>query len=499
MSRGEDNEAIRRWEAFRREIIRDTNIPNETRLEQKERIKHLEKHPEEWFKFYFPSYYTAEPAPFHVRATKRLLKNKDCYEVRPWARELAKSTRGIFEDIYLILTQKAKNLILASHNFDNAVELLMSYMINLESNRRIAYDYGAQRSYRAWEMGNFKTVNGASFRALGAGQNPRGIKNEEARPDIIRIDDIDTDQDCRNDRIMANKWAWIEEALLPTVSVSGAKRIIFQGNLISKNSIIAMAMEQADHAQIINIRDKYGKSTWPQKNSEESIDKWLRRISYHAQQKEYFNNPITRGTVFDEMHYKKLPPLKDYKFVVLYGDPSFKDGKKNDYKAVVMMGRWKDEYHVIKAWLGQVPSAKMADWYREGQSIIGEQTNAYYIIEANGIQDMIAVQMKIYMHEQGWQLPLIMDDRKKGDKFSRIESALEPLNRNGKFYLNEAEKDNPSMKVLEDQFLSLEPSLSAHDDGPDACEGGKYEIDKRCSSDIRPEIVQRKINQKYRY
>ena len=51
---------------------------------------------------------------------------------------------------------------------------------------------------------------------------------------------------------------------------------------------------------IINIRDKDGKSTWD-KNSEGDVDKILSLVSTASAQKEYFNNPLSEGDVFTEM------------------------------------------------------------------------------------------------------------------------------------------------------------------------------------------------------
>jgi phage terminase large subunit-like protein len=494
--RKNDREALLRWDDYRSNLLRSTPVPVENEKVRRERIAALEKDPEAWFAYYFPSYYTSEPARFHKRATNRLLKNTRWYEVRRWSRELAKSTRGMMEDIYMAMTGKAKNFILVSHTFDNAAELLMPYMINLESNNRLINDYGLQRGLRYWEIGKIVTRRGVAFRAIGAGQSPRGTRNEEKRPDVIRVDDIDTDERCRNERRIQETWQWVEQALLPTISISGNARIVFQGNLISNNSVIARASEKADHVDTINIRDKQGRSTWIEKNSEEHIDWVLSKISYISAQKEYFNNPIVEGTVFDKMHYKKLPPLSAYQFIVAYGDPSFRDTKKNDYKAVVVMGKRKDEYHIIKAYMGQTTTAEMAGWYLELNKWVNQKTPVYNFIEGNATQYFIIDQLRRYLADANANFYLSADMRKKADKFSRIETALEPLNRQGKLFLNLDEKDSPGMKVLEDQFLALDPSLSAHDDGPDAAEGAKYIIDRKIIAAMPLSIGMRQGNSK---
>ena len=63
------------------------------------------------------------------------------------------------------------------------------------------------------------------------------------------------------------------------------------------------------------------------------------------------------------------------------------------------------------------------------------------------------------------------DTKKKTDKATRIEANLEPLNREGRLVLNEAERNNPHMKRLEEQFLMFSITLKFPADGPDCVEG----------------------------
>lgn len=70
------------------------------------------------------------------------------------------------------------------------------------------------------------------------------------------------------------------------------------------------------------------------------------------------------------------------------------------------------------------------------------------------------------------------DEEKKTDKATRVEANLEPLNREGNLILNEAEKDNPHMKELEDQFRLFTLSLRYPADGPDAVEGANRVINE---------------------
>ena len=282
-----DRQLWKDWEDYYSQFISDVEIDNdESPVDKAIRIKKLEANDEEWFKYYFPKYCTAEPAKFHKEATKRLMNNRRWYEVRAWSRELAKSARAMMEFLKLALTQKISNFLLISNSYDNACRLLLPFMMQLEKNQRIINDYGEQVNPGHWEAGEFIAKCGCSFRAIGAGQSPRGTRNEAKRPDAILIDDIDTDEECRNPERIRQKWEWIEQALIPTVSVSGDIRIVFNGNIIAKDCCIVRAGKVADKMDIVNIRDKNGKSSWIEKNSEEDIDFILSKISTKSAQQE---------------------------------------------------------------------------------------------------------------------------------------------------------------------------------------------------------------------
>lgn len=494
-----DKIAFKEWEAFHASLIKQVSVDDsESAADKILRIRALEADPEAWFKYYFPNYALSEPAPFHKEATQRLLTVRRWFELRMWSRELAKSTRTMMEYLYLVLAKKRlKNILLISNSEDNAVRLLMPYKINLEKNPRIINDYGLQANLGTWTSYEFVTRSGTSFRAVGAGQSPRGTRFENYRVDGIIFDDIDTDEECRNERVVKDKFKWMQEAVIPTVSVSGDYLITMCGNLISKTCCVAYAQKIASHVHKVNIREN-GKSSWPEKNSEQDIDDILRLISYASAQKEYFNNPIYEGSIFKEMKYGEMRPLKDYKFLVCYTDPSFKDTAKNDFKATVLVGRWKDEIHVIKAYLEQTTTANMIDWHYQIADFVNDQVPVYYFMESNFIQDTILKEFYKEGEKRGRIIPIKGDDRKKDQKLVRIEAALEPLNRNGKLILNEDEKNDKHMQRLDEQFLALEPGSKAHDDGPDAVEGAVNIINRKKSAMSKDnfKVIKKKVSSK---
>lgn len=387
----------------------------------------------------------------------------------------------MMETIKLGLTKKKKSGLMISASLDSATKLLKPYKINFESNQRIINDYGVQQSYGNWSEDDFTTKDGFSMVAVGAGQSPRGTRKEDVRPDFILMDDVDTDEDCRNPDMIDKKWDWYEQAVYPTRSISKPLLVIWCGNIIAEDCCIKRAMKKADKVEIINIRDKDGKSTWPQKNTEEFIDIALRGISWASQQKEYFNTPITSGKVFKKIHYGKMQPLQNYKFLVAYTDPSYK--RKGDYKATALIGRYKDEYHILRMFCAQTTVAKMLDWNYEIQKWVAGRVPVFFYIEWPWIDDTIKTEIAAANERHGVSIHPKPDERDKPDKYYRIEAALEPLNRNAKLIFNEDYKSTEDMEAAEGQFKALSPKSRANDDAPDAVEGGKWVLDSKTKND----------------
>jgi hypothetical protein len=480
-----DRQALKKWEAVAQNIRKLKTIDFETPEAKAQRITKLKKDFVAFCEYYFPEYASAPFAKFHLKIAKKVIDNNELYLVAALAREHGKSVLlGLLLPAYLMFTDRMYNMLLVSHNKDNAEELMMPLIVNLENNQRIINDYGEQKSLGNWEAGKWKTADGCSFRAIGAGQSPRGTRNAEKRPDLILIDDIDTDEESRNQTRIDNKWKWIEQALFPTMSISGSKRFLFAGNIIAKEGCIVKAMRVADFKITVNILDKDGQPSWEERYTLKMVEYMLSKISYASGQKEYFNNPLTEGTVFKDFTWGKVPPLSSFDFLVAYTDPSYKSSKKNDFKATPLLGILNGNLYIIKMRLDQTTVARMIEWYYEYDEFVNDKTTLYCVIENGGLQDtffeeVFTPQLIKVGEQKGKQIPVAADNRKKPDKFTRIEAALEPLNRQGRMILNEKEKNNPHMKRLVEQFEIFAPSLPGHDDGPDGVEGGWWFINNK--------------------
>ena len=292
--------------------------------------------------------------------------------------------------------------------------------------------------------------------------------------------------------------------------------MLFNGNIIAADCCITRAIEKAEelkakgigHVDIINIRGKNGVSSWPEKNSEEDIDLFLSLVSASAAQKEFFNNPVADGEVFQEIAYGKVPTLTKFKFLVIYGDPAPGENKskKSSTKTICLLGKINGRLYIIKTFLDRGLNAEFIQWYVHLLDFVGGRCPVYCYMENNKLQDPFFQQVfqplvRKVRREQGVELYIRGDEDKKTDKATRIEANLEPLNREGNLIFNEAERDNPHMKRLADQFRLFNLQLTYPADGPDCVEGGNRIIDRK-QRDMEPaKKIARSVlrkNNKYR-
>lgn len=488
-----DRDALREWKKLKASIYNDTPIDDTKSAAEIEKHRlYLEAHPIEWIQFFFPKYAKYPFTAFHKRAINRLINNPEWYEVLSWSRELAKSTIVMFAVLFLALTGKKKVIVLASATQKSAGRLLAPYRVNLEANRRIIQYYGEQESVGEWAELEFKTRQGVAFYGLGAGDAPRGARNEAIRPDVIIVDDFDTDEECRNPDVLDHKWYWFERALYPTRSTSEPLLVAFCGNIIAEDCCIKRAGKMADNWDIINIRDKDGRSTWPEKNTEEKIDRALSKISTSAQQAEYFNNPIVEGKIFPTVKWGKVPPLRKFPFLCIYADPTTSEAKgtaknkKGSLKSIFLLGKLDRVLYVIKGFLGKMTTNEfiMHFFTLYTYGFLKGQRAIYMVQENNSLQDPFFQQvfkkaLAEKCKELGMNISVIPDEKKKTDKAVRIEANLEPLNREGLLVLNEEERNDPNMKLLEEEFKYFSMALNFHADGVDCVEGGNRFIEDK--------------------
>jgi predicted phage terminase large subunit-like protein len=479
-----DKELYKKWQLHCKEVQENTYInKSETKAQQTERIVRARKDYAYFVEYYFPHFAKCKCGKFQIQAANKVLSTKNLKAVFKWARGHAKSTHLDIMIPLWLKCQKERELnvmVLVGKSQDNANTLLSDVQAELQYNQRYSNDFGKQYNAGSWQEGEFVTADGCAFFARGRGQSPRGLRYKENRPDYIVIDDLDDDELVENEARVSKLTDWVKEALFGSLD-GGRGRFVMVGNLIGKNSVLArIAATEGVYVSQVNIYDKNGNVTWCEKWSLQEVKDMEQFMGYRSFQKENMNNPITEGAVFknDWIRWKKLPKLDKYESIVAYCDPSFKSSTKNDYKAIKMWGKIGTELHLIKAFVRQCSTSEMVRWFYDLHESIPEGVICDYYMEANFLQDIILDEFTTEGNIRGYQLPIRADQRKKPDKFQRIE-AVSPLWERGFIWYNEDLKNDRDMLTGLQQTLAFEKGSHTHDDAPDADEGAIYILQKR--------------------
>ena len=471
----EKKQAYEQWKEHCKRVqsITDTALlAGETPAQKDRRILRLQGNYAAFCEYYFPHFLTLRDkttgevirtihnAPFHNAAAAKVKGTPNLKAVFMWPRGHAKSTHmDIFVPLWLMFQPKRliNFMVVVGKSEDSATRLLGDIQAELEHNQRIIADFGKQQGNASWQDGEFKAANGVKFLACGRGQSPRGLRDREARPDYIVIDDLDDDELCRNEKRVHDITDWVKEALFGALDV-GRGRFIMVGNLISKNSVLAnLTKTKGVHVSVIKAIDKNGEPVWREKWTKEEAQEYRDFVGYRAWEKEMMHNPIVDGTIFraDWIRYKKLPRLSKYEMLVCYTDPSFKSTTSNDYKACRLWGKIGKELHLIDCYVRQDTVSGMVRWLYDLYERTRDTAAVQFFMEANFMQDVILDEFEAEGNLRGYQLPIMPDKRKKPDKLQRIE-AVSPLWERGFVFYNEKLKESPDMQTGIEQTLALE-------------------------------------------
>lgn len=489
--RQEDREALGRWHKFGRAF--DAQAEGdlfETDAERISRVRELEQGFEQWAKYYFPGVCRSEFAKWHKKFTRHLI---DCdynitMAVAKVCRDMAKSSVTALLVLYLYYVKKDfRSLGIFSWSSDQATGLLAPIKRAIEGNQRLMRDYGNRVSPGNWQAHSFRTTDGVSFAAFGAGQTPRGEKDSDTahRFDFLIFDDFDHPEVCMNPDRLDKNWKYVTGDVFPAMHVSGKKRIVFLNNRIDEDCIIQRAEEHAKGIKgslciTVNLTDAKGHSNWPEAYTDEECQEMIHLAEDEAQT-EYFNNPVKRGTVFqkDWMRFKAMPALNKYHLLLAYLDGGFKKSKTADTKALILIGMMDGEYHIRKAYVENCSIETMIAWHYElDKTLKAKGATCVWWMEEVFLLSLLHDHFDAAVSKYGYRIPMQGDKRKKPDKDLRIANTAGYFERSRVYFDKEIETD-PHIKRLISQYLRFKVGVSSGEkDGPDAVEGGIHKLNE---------------------
>ncbi len=495
LSRKEQKE-YEQWLREMQETVRLEPIREETDEQKGRRKASLLKNFTKFCRYYFEDFMDADFAWFHKKGVGLIVENDNIMFVGEWPREHAKSVvMDIFLPMYLKALGKLTGVVLSSANEDKADGLLADLQEQLMFNQRYIADYGPQYKSGKWDTGHFVTNDGIGFWAFGRGQSPRGVREAELRPNLIIVDDIDDAEICKNEKRVQEATDWVLGDLYGCAPTKGSRFVVI-GNRIHKGSILSHIVgdvEEGDpvketitHLKVYALENprthemdlsEKGVPAWKERYTREQILTKMKNMGQRIALRELFHQHIVIGRVFREEHlpWADLPPIDNCEKLVTYCDPSYKDSKKNDFKAIVLIGKNGPYFDIYDAFCRQCTTPEMVRGHYALAEEIPSHKNCPHWMEANFIQDIHLEKYDEEAEKRGYSIAIRGDRRDKPDKVERIEN-LSAYAERGRIRFNKALKHSPDMQEIRQQFLGFPDA--PHDDGPDAVEGGIYKLNK---------------------
>lgn len=245
-----------------------------------ERVKQVQTGFKYFCYTYFPHYIKGDPSAFQEWVYNTLPGLIDagtgCKQAVAAPRGNAKSTliSQLFV-LWCVLTNRIWFAVIIMDAFTQAVMMLESIKVELESNPRLKQDFpGVVGGGRVWQAGVIVTRNNRKIQAAGSGMRIRGWRHGPYRPDLVIPDDIENDENVRKKEQRDKTENWIDKAVLKLGPPDGSLCVLWVGTVLHYDSAFNRKLKSA---------------TW-KKEVFKAIERWPDRMDLWEQWEEILLN-----------------------------------------------------------------------------------------------------------------------------------------------------------------------------------------------------------------
>ena len=467
----EEKQAVERYLERLRLIREGTAVnPFETPEEKATVIERMRKDVAFMVKTILPHYATAESADFQIRLANRVARDKTCRELVRWGRGLAKSVWcDLIIPLWLWIRGEDIYMVIVGNNEDKAILLLSDIQAEFEANQALKHYFGDQMLRGSWENGNFRTKdNRFRGKALGMGQEARGLRIQAVRPNYIVCDDLEDKDTVKNPARQDEIVYWIESSLLKTMD-GPVRRYLHPNNDFAPRTIQNQLEKKHPHWHLDLVK-AYDKQTyapaWPQKYDADYYRQVEQDgiISAHA---EYLHEPVIEGKIFtrDLIQWAKPPRLNTFKVIAGHWDVAYSG--KNDYNAVSVMGLHGIDFWKLKTFCRQCEMEDAIRFMYEYTRLMPPSVIIHWRVESQFWNKPVQQAIFKVRKEYGKPLNLVIADRSRQKKYDRLIT-MHPYYQGRRVFHNIAEEANNDMQEGLKQLYGIEPGYTTHDDSPDA-------------------------------
>ncbi|OFX81531.1 MAG: hypothetical protein A2X20_06185 [Bacteroidetes bacterium GWE2_40_15] len=201
--------------------------------------------------------------------------------------------------------QKKKFVLIISQTKPLSGQHMASLRNELENNLLLKSDLGPfhEESGGEWSASSVVFSNsGARITIASVDQCVRGLRNNEHRPDLIILDDIEDSGSVKTAEGRNKTFEWFTREILPLGDLD--TRVIIVGNFLHHDSLVMRIRKKIEAGEIdgifksFPIVDEDGQCLWPSKfDSKEKIESLRRKVmNESAWRQEYLLIPASEET-----------------------------------------------------------------------------------------------------------------------------------------------------------------------------------------------------------
>lgn len=474
-----DKQAQARYQVLCKRIFDNTGIDLlETAKGKEERIAELMKGFKKFVEYYFPHYKDAETPEFHIRLARRLLRSGNFKAWLQWARGHAKSVVSIvLIPLWLWINGEVNFLLVVGQNETKAQTLLSDLRAEFEFNQRLINDFGPQKQQGTWEEGFFVTKSGFKAKAIGMGQDPRGIRVGKDRPDMIVADDWETKETSKNPKRQIEYAEWFLRGVIPTMDNKN-RRVLIAQNRFNPSMIFDKVVEGNDEWKIDRVNGYNPvtyEPTWKEKYDADFFREQEKTMGTIRALAEYNNEPYIEGKEFKDeyIQWAALPRLDHFDALIGIWDVAYGGTATSDFNAIRIWGLKEGKKYLVDCFVKQSTVKVAVNWCAAFQRRLPASVKIQIGFEAQFWNEAIRQSIREVEEEVKMKLNLIKYERRKGNKFDAIMEML-PDYQNGLVYYNRQLKGHNDTLTGLAQLKGIEPGYKTKDDAPDA---DKYAFD----------------------
>ena len=329
-------------------------------------------------------------------------------------RECAKTVYAKYYILWCICYRKKNYIVFFCDEKKKAVDKIMDVASHLQVNKKIINDFGRlyyatktdkSRKLRQWD---FETSNDIKVEAMGVGEVfrwkvygiPEWKHKGEYRPDLVMMDDIDTNKSTNTTLLIDKGEHYIRNEVFG--GISDNSQFIFLYNTIKQDWVWPRLWRDRDdwkrmHIPMINDDLDPDSITWKRRYTLEDVNQKKKNSGQIAFNQNYLLIPYMGGQAIIQrewIHYKPMP--ERIRKIVIGVDPSI---SKNDYAdmfgIVVAAFDWEKKY-ILEVEMLDGESKSLQNACNIIESLYNKYNASSKIInfEANGFQQTFSEELK---------------------------------------------------------------------------------------------------------